>query len=338
MFVEQVLRLDSNIPVSGTYIISDLKLNPFANKDGHFLTFNLQDRTGMVWSKIWDNAEYIIEKLQDEKVIVVDVVGRTNIYNGKCQLIVEKIKKSEEFDKRDLIRISKYNPEDLWSDIKIIMEENLKGDYYLVWNKISNNEEFKKKFLTWPGGKGTTHHVFETGLIEHTYSVIKTSLKLALTTSVQVNIQKLILGAFFHDLGKIESYDYDGVKINASIVGRLHQHLPLSYYFFRKTLDDISLKNKQEIIEEVGHIVLSHHGKENSPVVPMTIEAKIVSYVDNLDADISHIEEQTEKNADEQGWFFDNLNGQFLFKRQEIKEIENLTEEEKPKFKRRKST
>lgn len=338
MFVEQVLRLESNIPVSGTYIISDLKLSPFSNKDGHFLTFNLQDKSGTVWAKIWDNAEYIIQRLQDEQISIVDISGRTNIYNGKCQLIVEKVKKSEEYNMSDLIKVSKNVPEDLWAEIKLLMEENLKGDYYIIWDKISNCEEFKKKFLIWPGGKGTTHHMFQTGLIEHTCSVIKTAFKIALTTSVQIDFQKLLLGAFFHDLGKIESYDYDGIKTNASTIGRLHQHLPLSYYFFRKTVEDLSLKNKQEIIEEIGHIVLSHHGKLNSAVVPMTIEAKIVSYVDNLDADISHIEEQTNEHSDEQGWFFDNLNGQFLFKRNKIKEIEKMSEEEKPKFKRRKVT
>jgi len=316
MFVEEILKLQNNVVIEGTYVITDIKLKPFADKDGHFLVFNLQDKTGTVSCKIWDNAELIASQIKDQNISIVDIKGRTNIYNNKLQIIVEKIKKSEEYDVKNLIKISSNDPKQMREELVQILDSNLKdNDLRKIWQYFA--ESVLDKFCLWPGGKGAVHHTYQHGLLEHTLSVV--NIVLNFKSRLNFNCEKAILGSFLHDIGKLEAYSYDSIKISMTDIGRLHEHTVLSYFMFRKAIETLDLINKNPIIEDVGHIILSHHGaKEQFAFIkPMTIEAKLVSWADFIDAESNHMNQQLEHNCDEHGWFFDTLYSQFFFKRPE---------------------
>lgn len=318
MLAEEILKLGNNVVIEGNFIISDIKLKPFTEKEGHFLTFNLQDKSGMLWSKIWDDAEAIAIKLKG--IQIVTIKGRTNIYNKKTQIIVEKIKEAEvdSYDISDLVKVSSRGPEEMWEELLKILEDNFSiSDYKRIWSIFLSDEEFVKKFKLWPGGKGTVHHAYQHGLLEHTLSVVK--MAVLFSNDLGFDLDKALLGAVLHDIGKIEAYQYNMIKIEMSNIGRLQEHTVLGYYTFRKIVEEslISSSIKSIIIEDIGHIILSHHGsKEFRAVVkPMTIEAKIVSIADLLDANTNYMLKQLEHNADDKGWLFDSLNSQFFFKR-----------------------
>lgn len=315
MFVEEILKSATNVPVEGTYLIIDMKLKPFNDKEGHFLTFNLQDKTGLVWAKIWDNAERIAQELKD--VSIVTIQGRTNIYNNKTQVIVDRIKVADEgsYNIRDLVKISSNDPDTMWEILKSTIEKNItSSDYQRIWQCFLDHE-ILDNFKLWPGGKGTVHHAYQHGLLEHTLSVVQLLMQFKETS---FDLSTALIGAVFHDIGKIEAYTFDGVKTDMSNIGRLQGHTVLGYYQFREILKRVingpGLSNADQIVEEVGHIILSHHG-EQGIVKPMTIEAKLISIVDSTDADINYMTNSLLHNADDKGWFFDTLHQQFYFKR-----------------------
>jgi 3'-5' exoribonuclease len=326
MFVEEILKSQSNTVVEGSYLFLDPKLKPYNEREGHFLTFSLQDKTGLVWAKIWDNAEYISQQLKNASIVAIK--GRTNVYNNKVQVIVDKIKIADEnsYKINDIIRVSTKDPEEMWTELNNIMTEKIKSpDFQKIWLNFIENEQLLEKFKLWPGGKGTVHHAYQHGLLEHTLSIVKLITQFSL---IEFDIEKALIGSLFHDIGKIEAYIYDKIKTTMSNIGRLHEHTVLSYFIFREIIGKIStLNNEDNILEEIGHIILSHHGtKENRAVVkPMTIEAKLVAIADAMDADANYMLLQLKYNADENGWVFDSLTQQFFFKRPRNKRRKLIT-------------
>ncbi|MDD5649406.1 MAG: HD domain-containing protein [Candidatus Nanoarchaeia archaeon] len=329
MFIEEILKSQNNTVVEGSYLILDASLKEFSGKEGSFLTFKLQDKTGMIWAKIWDNATLIEQQLKN--ISIVTIKGRTNIYNNKTSIIVDKIKEAEQedYDIKNLVQTSLFDPELMWKNLCQIMSDSLiKVDYKNIWDRFVHSNMIDK-FKLWPGGKGFVHHAYRHGLLEHTLSVVKIIKMFKENLDITFDFEKTILGSVLHDIGKIDAYTYDNVKTQMSIVGRLHNHTIIGYYIVRNIIDEIVSSSKEQIIEDIGHIILSHHGSNESISKPMTIEAKLVAFADNLDADLNYMTLQLEHNADDTGWIFDTLNNQFYFKRPEIIKRKLLKPKEK---------
>ena len=315
MIVEQILKSTSNILVEGTYVINDIKLKPFTEREGHFLTFSLQDKTGIVWAKIWDNGEVIADNLKQNNAFVVTIKGRTNVYNNKTQIIVDKIKIADTYELKDLMAVSTKDPEEMWAELVIIMDTIKNKHIKKIWQDYKEDTEFIEKFKICAGGKGTVHHAYRSGLLEHTLTVLHILTQVQVFLKDKVNYDKLLIGGFVHDHGKLESYSMQNIKIEMTDIGRLHGHLALGYYSFRKRLESKGFT--QALIEDIGHIILSHHGsKEKGAVVePMSIEAKLIAFADLLDSETTYMHQQLEHNSNEQGWVFDSLMSQFFFTR-----------------------
>ena len=94
-----------------------------------------------------------------------------------------------------------------------------------------------------------------------------------------------VTGALLHDIGKLDSYEFDEEtdEVSMSDLGRLYGEIALGYYRIRRAIEDIE-GFPAELASAVGHIILSHHGalEHGSPVVPCTREATLVHMIDNL--------------------------------------------------------
>jgi 3'-5' exoribonuclease len=93
-----------------------------------------------------------------------------------------------------------------------------------------------------------------------------------------------------HDIGKVSEYMRDVVPQRTK--GRVLQgHLVLGYRLIRKIAIQHQLDG--EILERLGHILLSHHNdlEFGAVVRPVTPEAVFISLVDNRDAKIGMVEQ-----------------------------------------------
>jgi 3'-5' exoribonuclease len=318
MNVETLMSLENNSKIEGTYVISDIEIKPFKGKTGGFLSFVLQDKSGMIGGKIWDNAENVKKQMYED--CVISVRGTTNLYNGKNQIIVEEFKfpTEGEFDINDFLVCCPRDREEMFDELCSIFNENLEDkDVIALWKSFREDDNFIKKFKNCPGGKGDTHHSYISGLLEHTLSVVKVCLFYSQHYSNQfVDKNILLFGAFLHDIGKTAAYEYK-FSIQMTDIGRLHGHVVTGYYIFLNMIADVDMekKKKEELIKVFGHMILSHHGipEFEAVKVPMTQEAILLSHADHIDSDIFHVEKILRETSD--SWSkFDNMKDRMFYK------------------------
>lgn len=119
------------------------------------------------------------------------------------------------------------------------------------------------------------HHVYSTGLVEHTYSVTMLSISIAETLEkvykLGIDTDSLTAAALVHDIGKLWGFKKLKGGWEATNLTLDHTMLGTSELYAR------------QFPEKVLHIVASHFGAEG-PTPPQTLEAVIFHYVDTLDA------------------------------------------------------
>src|SRR6185503_20931617 len=127
------------------------------------------------------------------------------------------------------------------------------------------------------------HQAYRHGLLEHALSVGQAAHLLCVGPFAEVDHDLAVTGALLHDIGKLDAYTADPGAIDLTGHGRLQGEIPLGYYRVRRLCEEIE-GFPPHLAEQVGHIILSHHGalEHGSPVVPCTREATLVHFLDNL--------------------------------------------------------
>jgi 7,8-dihydroneopterin 2',3'-cyclic phosphate phosphodiesterase len=128
------------------------------------------------------------------------------------------------------------------------------------------------------------HHIYIGGLLDHTYSVAKNAICIAKAFEevykIDMDYDSLIAAALLHDVGKLwklkkenDVWDDTGILLD-------HTMLWTSELYARG------------FPEKVVHIVASHFG-ENGPTPPMTIESMILHNVDDFDARMGTMDQES---------------------------------------------
>ena len=96
----------------------------------------------------------------------------------------------------------------------------------------------------------------------------------------------------------------DGGLVEYTVRGRLKGHLVIGSEMLAQAAGKIR-DFPDALLEQLQHLILSHHGRQEfgSPAVPMTVEAFILSFLDDLDAKMN-ITEQLRRKMDTatMGW------------------------------------
>ena len=143
------------------------------------------------------------------------------------------------------------------------------------------------------------------GLLEHTLSVMNLCL-LFTEQYPQIDKEILLIGALFHDIGKIEELKNNDHLADFTDEGKLLGHIQLGlellYPFFKQA------KNlPKPFISHLKHMILSHHGEleYGSPKLPATQEALLLHHADNIDAKMSMLDNFYETmQTNEQSWAY----------------------------------
>jgi 3'-5' exoribonuclease len=108
----------------------------------------------------------------------------------------------------------------------------------------------------------------------------------------QLDRDLLLMGAFLHDLGKIDELCYDH-GLTYTDEGQLIGHMVLAVGMLdAKVAEAQKLSGEpipQQTVLRLKHMIISHHGEYafGSPKLPMTLEAAALCYLDNLDAKLN---------------------------------------------------
>lgn len=153
------------------------------------------------------------------------------------------------------------------------------------WSKLVRlafkDPEIQSRFCSIPAAKGV-HHAYVGGLLEHTLSVAGMAMRAA-DHYPQLDRQILLMGAVFHDMGKI--WEFSGGLVNDyTDDGRLLGHMELVLEFLGPLLEKAGVE--VALARHLKHLILSHHGQPEfgAARLPQTAEALALHYVDNLDA------------------------------------------------------
>jgi 3'-5' exoribonuclease len=263
---------------------------------GKFLTVRLGDKTGKVNGIMWDGAEEVSKIIREGDII--HVTGRVGTYNNEKQITINDIKVIDlsTIDPTDFLPASEIPVELLIQRFDLMIEDVGDPHYKALLQAFRNNEEYWSKFCVAPAAK-RWHHAHLHGLIEHTIFVTKLCQLIA-PMYPHVNQDLLVTGAVFHDSGKMEELTY-ATSFDYSTQGRLVGHTFIGLQIIEKLIDTIpDFPHLKKV--KLQHVILSHHGEvERSPILPMTLEANLFHFIDNMDSKMAGMMREMKKAHDE---------------------------------------
>jgi 3'-5' exoribonuclease len=263
-----------------------------------YLDLTLSDASGAISGKVW--ADAIRKWGQDfNPGDCVKIEGRVESYRDRCQLVIDKIRVallSEVEDPEALVRATVQDPEVLLGELKSLADSLDPPELGQLVVSVLNRVE--DSFKTYPAAK-MVHHAYKGGLIEHVAAVTR-KVQAVLELESKINPGIALAGAILHDIGKVLELDATGQ--GRTLEGRLIGHVILGVNLIREVAREQGV-SEASWLAEVEHIVLSHHGEMEfgAPVRPLTREAMLVHFMDNLDAKLKIIDEALE-SSDAEGF------------------------------------
>jgi len=235
-----------------------------------YIAMYLSDRTGQLNSRMWQATEDIYNSLG--KTGFVHIQGKSELYQNKLQIIINNIAiiSPEKINSEDFMPRTKKDTDRLFSEIKKIMTTLQNPQIKSLIEEYLNDDELMGAFRTAPAAM-KMHHNYLGGLIEHTHNMLKAAQALLpLYPGLQQDL--VIAGIFLHDLGKTQELEYD-MGFSYSNSGQLIGHIVQGTILLHKKADNLAANNvaiDKEILDTLGHIIISHHGKyefgsENDP-------------------------------------------------------------------------
>jgi len=299
-----VKDLSSGKRIQGVFFVKN-KVMAIDRQGKPYLIVLLSDKTGDVEARLWENVEHFSKLFEVNDVVMID--GWTQTYQGKLQIKLIKIMRSEEeWNFEDFFPGRRREKKELIREFNALFNMYLR-DVYLIElvDLFLKDQDFMEKFLTVPAAK-SLHHAYIGGLAEHTLSVMKAVVKLSehyrRFYGESFNHEVALVGAFLHDVGKIKELSYEK-SFNYTDEGRLLGHIIQGIQMVDEKIK--SIKGFPELLRlHILHIIASHHGNYEfgSPKRPKTIEALIVHYADDLDSKIesfhSHMKEIRDTSDD----------------------------------------
>jgi 3'-5' exoribonuclease len=301
----------------GFYLVkSKRRANTKAGKS--YLDIDLQDRTGIINAKIWDDGDALDELFQRGDVIKI----RADVedFRGKMQLRVKKLRATDssdehEFNMQDLIPSTEKNVDAMLGDLLELISNMKNHHLKALVESCLNYHDFLEN-LKHSAGARNIHHAFQGGLLEHVHSMTRIAMLLTEQVYPDMNQDLVLAGTLLHDLGKMEELNSD-MEISYTEEGYLLGHVYLSAKMVEDKLKDLP-DFPEDLKLHLLHIILSHHGEHEwgSPVLPATPEAMLIHHVDNLDAKVNIVKEAIaqDKNIEESFTEYHNVLQRHLYK------------------------
>jgi len=300
------------------YVLRSLQMGTTrANKP--FLILEFTDRSGQIKGKMWEDAASVYQGLAAGQI--VKVRASVEEYQGAAGLKVIKIRAVEQSETQDYSRflpVSGRDPEEDWSVIRGAVGRIKHPGLKTLLDSLLDDDEFVAAYQSAPAGK-KWHHGYLGGLLEHSASLVKLAARLC-DHYPKLNRDLLIAGAILHDVGKLWELRYD-TTIDYTIVGRLEGHITLGAQFIQKRAEGIEGLDEMTLVQ-LKHLILSHQGAYEfaAPVLPMTREAFVLYFLDEIDSKLNAIDRELEKAKGGGNPFTDHIRllGRMLFKTDDL--------------------
>jgi 3'-5' exoribonuclease len=211
------------------------------------------------------------------------------------QLDIRKIRPIQESDQQDGFDplmcqpTSRFEPGEMFAELMNLVESRIK-DAALRQLVIDIHEQHRDELLSLPAAKWH-HHAFVSGYLEHVLNVVRTCCHLAdkyadLYNDLEppLNTDVIVAGAALHDIGKLRELSAGPAGADYTPSGALVGHILQGRDIVREMAAGRNVD--ADTLLRLEHVIVAHQRlpEWGAPKPPMTPEALIVHYADDLDA------------------------------------------------------
>lgn len=286
-----VSELKNGDLVRSAFMIKKSQWRDFSSKPGKYLSLELGDKTGSISARLWDAKDII---LKEEEVVFIE--GRVEAYNNTLQIIINSLRKEDNYSKEDYLPRGKGDTESLLAQVEHVIQAIKNPFLQKLLHSFFDDPSFVTCFKEAPAAR-SIHHAYLGGLLEHTFEVVSICQRVA-QLYPQIDADLLLSGAILHDLGKLQELKYS-LAMDYSDDGRLLGHIVMGDQMVCQKIAEID-SFPDQLGLKLRHMILSHHGEYEwgSPKRPKTIEACVLHYADLLDGRVNEFLQIIEKNQD----------------------------------------
>jgi 3'-5' exoribonuclease len=289
--------------IDDIYLVRDPILRSTTRGD-LYIAMYLLDRTGQLNGRMWQATETVYKALP--KPGFVRIQGRSELYQNNLQIIINNISvvDADKVNIDDFLARTKKDVGQMFEEVTKIVGRIKNPHLQAIVKEFLADEELMEKFRNSPGGM-KLHHDYIGGLLEHVHNMLRVAVAiLPLYPNVQADL--VLTGIFLHDIGKTEELTYD-MAFTYTDSGQLIGHIVKSVLMVNQKVDALragGTQIEQEIVDSLGHIIISHHGEYEfgSPKLPAMPEAFMVYYIDDLDAKLNMVESAIDEEAGDANW------------------------------------
>lgn len=229
-----------------------------------YLALELGDRAGSVKARVFRDADLLAGRF--ERGDLVRVKGQAELFRDEVQLSVRDIAKVElsERDAADFLPVSKRDLDELEGFYEQLAREVYDPGLAALLSRLLADKELRAGLRRAPCSlpesgpgprRGSSHHAFLGGLLEHTVAVAQMALELC-AVHPRLDRDLLLCAALVHDLGKTCEYAY-GAEVTRTEEGLMLGHMELGLRLIAAHAPPTLSAERRVALE---HCVLTHHG------------------------------------------------------------------------------
>jgi 3'-5' exoribonuclease len=289
-----IVDIKENDNVDSLFLVKE-KSSGITKTANAYLKLKLIDRSGEMEGRIWTSVETFANSF--EKDDFVHVIGKSVSFKEHLQLNITHIQRVEEEEIlfSDFFPMAEKDIEEMFRSLAEISDQIRNSHLHQLIKLFWEDESFIKLFKVAPASKWL-HHNYLGGLLEHTLSMVQLVLKNASHYN-GLNLDLLLTASILHDVGKVDELSYRR-SFDYSDEGRLLGHITLGIERVEDKIRQVPDFPK-DLSTLLKHLLLSHHGQYiwGSPKRPMTLEAVMLHYLDDMDAKMNGIQQFIKKQV-----------------------------------------
>jgi 3'-5' exoribonuclease len=262
-------------------LVREKQMKPKRN-GGVYLHLVLADRTGDLDAKVWDAPETTSSLFERDDI--VKVRGTIELYNDRRQLIVQRIRRCEdgEFREVDFWPTSARDPEEMFAELQGFAESVANEHVRVLLRSILDDPAIATALKVAPAAM-RLHHAYRAGLLDHSLSLCQL-VEMLVQKHPRLNRDWLVAGAILHDIGKVEELGTSR-RLGYTTRGQLVGHVALGLEILERHVSRLP-GFPVEVKSVLQHLIVSHHGEIEKGALraPMFPEALALWVADLLDA------------------------------------------------------
>lgn len=283
----KISELTSNMNINMLLLVTAVK-EGVTSASVPYLSITFRDNSGTIDGKLWTVREEHQAICKTGKVLRVkgDVINYRNALQLKVIDLVEPAE--SEVKMEDFVLTGPVPIDTLRTAISNAISSINNQDVYRIVSDIYRTYD-KEIFASAAAAKN--HHEYYGGLATHVYGMLKLADMVCMNYPL-INRDLLVAGVLLHDIGKIIELSSANAVTEYTLEGKLIGHISISQTIIKETADKLAITG--EIVVLLRHMVLSHHGQYEygSPVLPLTIEAEALHFIDDFDAKMTMVEKE----------------------------------------------